>query len=97
MSSDEEYLDRLLRSMEDKEAEIDTDVLPDISDVQQNIIMPGDNAPAEAAASVGGEPEIPKAEPVRTSMGLITSLRNQRLITRIWIRARTEKAMLHME
>ena len=50
MSSDEEYLDRLLRSMESKEAEIGTDVLPDINDVPQDIVMPADIVPEEPAA-----------------------------------------------
>ena len=37
MNSDEEYLDRLLRSMEHKEAEIDTEILPDTADAPQEI------------------------------------------------------------
>ena len=42
MSSDEEYLDRLLRSVENKESEIKTDVLPDIPVIPQDVVMPAD-------------------------------------------------------
>ncbi|MBQ9607580.1 MAG: hypothetical protein IJV16_10475, partial [Lachnospiraceae bacterium] len=65
MSSDEEYLDRLLQSIENKESEIKTDVLPDIPDVQQDLVMPADieTETAQDMAEFATEPEAEASVP----------------------------------
>ena len=56
MSSTEDYLDRLLRSVENKEEEIKSEVLPEAPDARQDVVMPADITTETIPAP---EPEIP--------------------------------------
>ncbi|MCR5774250.1 MAG: hypothetical protein K6G42_04115, partial [Lachnospiraceae bacterium] len=52
MSSNEDYLDRLLRSVQDKEEEINTDVLPDLNASGQDVLASSDNNPPSGEAAI---------------------------------------------
>ena len=53
---DEDYLDRLLKSVEDKEAELDLDPVPEIPAATQDFVVPNDIAPEDLVPSP--EPEL---------------------------------------